>query len=167
MKQDRFLQAILAGIALVAVLAVVLFFTRSRQVDYVADGTPEAAAQNFVLALHRQDYERAYAYLADEENKPTLEQFRQYFFTQTRAIADTSVQILTADITGDQAQVTLSVLHGGGGLLSEPYRETTPAVLERQGDEWKIVQMPFPYWSWDWFQQTVPGKPLPRELSVD
>ena len=64
MKQDRFLIAILAGIGLLVVAAFVLFFVRQSNLNYVSDDTPEGVVQNFVLALHKGDYEKAYAYLA-------------------------------------------------------------------------------------------------------
>lgn len=154
--------AILGGIAVIVILALVVFFTRSRQVDYVPGDSPEAVTQNYILALHRQDYERAYSYLAaDEETAPTYEQFRQFFFNQSATIANTSVQITGVEVSGDQATVGLAVLHGGGGLLSDPYRETTAAVLQQSGGGWQIVQMPYPYASWDWFQEPVPSRPLP------
>ena len=166
MKSDRFLLAILGGIAVIVILSLVVFFTRSRQVDYVADDSPEAVTQNYILAIHRQDYERAYAYLAAGETAPTYEQFRQFFFNQANAIANTSVQITSADVSGEQATVGLNVLHGGGGLLSDPYRETTAAVLAQSSGGWRIVQLPHPYASWDWFQEAVPSRPLPRAIPV-
>ena len=166
MRQDRFLLAIVGGIAVVVIASLLIFFTRSRQVDYLDDDSPQAVTQNYILAIHRQDYERAYAYLAEGEQKPSYEQFRQFFFNQANTIPNTSVQIASADVSGDEAQVRLSVLHGGGGLLSDPYREAAVAVLERDSSGWKLVQMPYPYASWDWFQEPFPSRPLPRAVPV-
>ena len=39
----------LGGIAVIVILALVVFFTRSRQVDYVGS-SPEAVTQNYILA---------------------------------------------------------------------------------------------------------------------
>ena len=79
MKQDRFLTGILIGIAVLIVVALTVFFSRKDNLNYVADDTPEGVVQNYVVALHKRDFDKAYGYLADLENKPTQEQFHQSF----------------------------------------------------------------------------------------
>jgi len=81
MKQDKFLIGILIGIGALILLALALFFLRKDgRMDYVADDNPEGVVNNYVLAVLNKDYQKAYGYLADLENKPTYEQFRQSFF---------------------------------------------------------------------------------------
>src|SRR5215207_10559593 len=79
MKQDRFLTGILIGIGLLVVLALAVFFTRKDTQTYVSDDTPEGVVHNYVVAVLNKDYEKAYGYLADLENKPTYEEFRDAF----------------------------------------------------------------------------------------
>ena len=80
MKQDRFLVGILVGIGVLVVVALALFFTRQDKQEYVPDDTPEGVVRDYVLAIYKDDYEKAYAYLAETDNKPTYNEFRQAFF---------------------------------------------------------------------------------------
>ncbi len=79
MKEDRFLTGILIGMAVLVVAAVALFFVRREAQTYGPETDPAGVARNYVLALQKQDYERAYTYLADFKDKPTLAQFRRPF----------------------------------------------------------------------------------------
>ena len=65
-------------------------------------------------------------------------------------------------ITGDEATVSLSLLQSGGGVFSDTFRSSQVATTVRQSGTWKIDQMPFPFWSYDWYQPaTTPAKPVP------
>jgi ABC-type amino acid transport substrate-binding protein len=150
MKTDRFLTGILIGIGVLIVLSLALFFLRQETVDYLPEDTPEGIVHNYVLAIERQDYERAYSYLAESETKPTYNAFRMAFIQKQvdpgRAIADVG----KAEIFDDEAVVGLTITQGQFGLFSDPYRDTQSALLVRQDDAWKIYQAPWPYWGWDW-----------------
>lgn len=157
MKQDRFLIIIVGVIVLLAVLAIVLFFVRQEPQEYGPSDTPEGVLRNYVLALQKKDYETAYGYLQDSEDKPTLTQFKQSFLTHNIDTANTSVQIRTIDITGLDANIELILLHSSNDPFNRTWDENTAALLTRQNGEWRIVSMPYPYWGWDWYaQKTVP-----------
>jgi len=79
MKQDRFLLGILVGIGILVVIALVLFFVRQDKQEYVMDDVPEGVVHNYALALYQGDYQKAYGYLAEREDKPTYEEFRMPF----------------------------------------------------------------------------------------
>src|SRR5512134_2099174 len=79
MKQDRFLTGILVGIAVLVVIALAVFFIRKDTQSYLSEDAPEGVVHNYVLAVLNDDYQKAYGYLADLENKPTYEQFRNAF----------------------------------------------------------------------------------------
>jgi hypothetical protein len=158
MKQDRFLIAILAGIGLLVILALGLFFVRQKQVDYVAEDTPQGVMLNYVIALTKGSYERAYGYLADMDYKPTLEQFRQPFFNKMLNITGSSLQIGDAQVNGDQAVVNVMIINAGNGPFESMYRNQLTATLLRQGGVWKISNGPYPYWNWDWYQPGVGTK---------
>ena len=73
MKQDRGLLIILSVIAILIVVSLVLFFIRQDdQQTYQPEHTPEGVVHNYVLALHQGDFQRAYGYLQDTDEKPTL-----------------------------------------------------------------------------------------------
>jgi hypothetical protein len=161
MKSDRFLTVILVGIAVIIVAALALFFLRRETVEYGPEDTPAGVAQNYLLALYRQDYDRAYGYLSPRAKVTDAATFRQAIQLNEMSFRDTSVQPLETQINSDEAILYLQVTRGGGGLFSEPYRESSNALLERLDGEWRIYQMPYPFWSWDWYPNTPPDKPLP------
>ena len=158
MKQDKFLTGILIGIGALIVLALVLFFVRrDGQSKYVADSTPEGVAHNYVLAVLNKDYQKAYGYLADLENKPTYEQFRQSFFNGSVNPTDAGVEVGAAEINGDEAIVTLSVYYSVNDPFSSRYANEDRALLVQQTGVWKLSAMPFNFWGYDWYQE--PFKP--------
>jgi hypothetical protein len=149
MKTDRFLTGILIGIGVLVVLALALFFLRRETVDYRTDDTPTGVVHNYVLAIERQDYERAYHYLADTETKPSYSTFR-VAFTQELSAGTTMATAGEAEIINDEAIVGLTITRPGYGLFADPYRDQQSVLLVRQNGEWKIRQAPWPYWGWDW-----------------
>ena len=60
-------------------LAVGVFLVRQNAQDYVAEDTPEGIVHNYVFAIQQDDFERAYNYLIDGENKPTFSDFRSHY----------------------------------------------------------------------------------------
>jgi hypothetical protein len=156
MKQDRFLTGILIGIAVLVVLALVVFFTRKDNLVYVADDTPAGVVQNFVVALHKRDFEKGYSYLADVDNKPTLEQFRQSVLTYNVNPGNAGLEIGKTEINGKDASVAVSLIFNNGDPFGSGYRNTEYAQLVNQNGFWKLRQMPTgTFWSWDWYQPTV------------
>lgn len=158
MKQDKFLIGILIGIGVLILLALVLFFLRKDgQSEYIADSIPEGVTHNYVLAILNKEYQKAYGYLADLENKPTYEQFRQSFFNGSVNPTDAGVEVGTAEINGDEAIVTLSVYYSVNDPFSSRYASEDRALLVQQNGAWKLSAMPFNFWGYDWYQE--PFKP--------
>ena len=161
MRQDRFLIGILAGIGVLVVLSVALFFARRGTLAYGPDDTPEGVTRNFVVAIKKGDYERAYGYLATIENKPDLFAFRQtYQQLQASEVASTGVEIGETNMETEHAYVQMSMLRGGGGLFSDVYRDQQPAELVLEGGAWKIKAMPYPFWNFSW-TEPVKAEPAP------
>lgn len=162
LKQDRFLLAILGAIGLLIVVAVGLFFTRQAPQEYAPDDTPQGVVHNYALALEQGDYQRAYGYLQDSDNKPDFERFRTDFLTRQLDPKNTALQIGESQQTGEVAVVELVVIRGGRGPFGDVYRESTNAllVLDTAGG-WVITSLPYPYWGWDWYSQP-PEVPAPR-----
>lgn len=155
MKQDRFLTAILLGIAFLILLSLTVFFTRQDDLTYVDDSTPQGVVQNYILALQKRDYEKAYAYLADLENKPTYEQFRESFFNHSISALAIGAEILQTETSVNLATVDLSIIdYNQRDPFASSSRYVQSAQLVRQAGNWKIRQMPYQFWSYDWFQPT-------------
>jgi hypothetical protein len=162
MKQDRFLIGILIFIGLLVVTALVLFFVRQDTPTYGPEDTPDGVVHNYAVAIQNGDYEKAYGYLADLENKPGYLYFQQGVVSYTSGTNNASLLIGTQHLSGDQAWVELTIVYAPTGPFSDGgWSNTEKATLVRQNGAWKLSYMPYPYWGGgDWYQQNmVPGKP--------
>jgi hypothetical protein len=161
MKQDRFLLGILIFIGLLVIAALALFFIRQDTQVYIADGTPEGVIRNYALALQKQDFQRAYDYLADKDNKPTYDAFRRAFLTNQLDVSSNALQVGSVQyMNSDEATVSVTVLYAGGGPFTQSSSSTDTASLVQQGGSWKLSYMPYPFWAYDWYQPTPqPVKP--------
>ena len=161
MKQDRFLTGILIGIVVLVVVALAVFFTRKDNLNYVSDDTPAGVVQNYVVAVHKRDFERAYTYLAEIENKPTPELFRQSFLNHNVDPTNAGLEIGKTEIVGSTASVSLGVIVSPSDPFSGGYRNAEYAQLVMQNGAWKIKQLPYNFWSYDWYQPTaIPAYPV-------
>ena len=160
MRQDRFLLGILAGIGVLVVLAVGLFFLRRGTLEYGPDSTPDGVVRNYIVALKKNDYERAFSYMAKMDPPADYLTYQQSFYPQASEIASTGVEIGQVTITGNDALVQISLLQGNNGLFSESYRNEQVANLTLEGGSWKIQQMPYPFWNYAWVP-TVKAQPAP------
>jgi hypothetical protein len=155
MKQDRFLIGILIFIGLLVVAAVALFFVRNQAPAYGPEDTPQGVLYNYAVALQLRDYTRAYGYLADKPNKPTLDAFRQAFLTHMLDTSTTALQVGdTQSVETDEVWINVSVEYAGNGVLDSRYSNTDRATLVKQNGAWKITYLPNPYWWYDWYQPT-------------
>ena len=154
MKQDRFLTGILIGIAALVVIALVVFFLRRNSQAYVSESAPEGVVHNYVLAALNGEYEKAYGYLADLDNKPTYEQFRDAFITGVVNPNNSAVDIGNSEINGDTASVEVALIYNPSDPFSTGYRDVQRAILVRQGDTWKLSSMPgYYFWDYNWYPQ--------------
>ena len=159
MKRDRFLLAIIIGIGVLVVAALILFFTRQRQVSYGDDSTPAGSLQNYFLAIQKQDYARAYHYLADTPNKPSLLQFEQPFLSyQSQAVANSVVEIIgtAPDPQGETALIQVAISQGPQDLFGNGSRPMAQAAMVRQNGAWKVSSAPYPY--------ALPEPPFPAPV---
>jgi len=154
MKQDRFLTGILIGIGLLVVVALAVFFTRKDTQTYVSDDTPEGVVHNYVVAVLNKEYEKAYGYLADLENKPTYDEFHNSFLTGMVNPDSSGVDVGQSDITGDDATVDVTLVYNPTDPFSTGYRDTQRAILVLQNDAWKISSMPqYNFFDYNWYQE--------------
>lgn len=152
MKQDRFLTGILIGIAVIVIIALSVFLMRKDNLTYVNDDTPEGVIQNYVVALHKRNFEKAYTYLADLPNKPAYAKFQEAFLNHSIDPSSTGVEIGKSEIAGDNATVSLGMIYSPNDPFSSGYRNAEFALLVKQEGAWKIRQLPYNFWNWDWYQ---------------
>ena len=156
MKQDRFLTGILIGIAVLVVMALAVFFIRKDSQSYVSEGTPEGVVHNYVLAVLNGDYQKAYNYLADLEDKPTYEEFRDAFIKGMVNPNNSAVDIGEAEVNNDTASVEVAMIYNPSDPFSTGYRDTQRAILVKQDGEWKLSSMPgYYFWEYSWYQEKV------------
>jgi hypothetical protein len=159
MKQDRFLLAVLLAIVALVILALALFFVRRGDQQYSPGDTPEGVIRNYVLALQNGDYERSYAYLAEDQNKPGFDDYQNDLLSLHRELSNITIQLGETDQTGEKALVGLTLIHSGGGPFADVWREANNALLIRdQNGAWKIARMPYPYWGPAWYPAKPPGQ---------
>ena len=154
MKQDRFLTGILIGIGVLVVVALALFFARQGKQTYMAGDTPEAVVFNYALAITEKDYQKAYGYLADVENKPSYEAFRQSFFNGMVSPNNVGVDVGAAHIEGEVASVDVTLVYSSSDPFSSGYNNAERAMLVKQGGAWKLSSMPYNFWDYNWYQPT-------------
>lgn len=154
MRQDRFLTGILIGIGVIVVIALALFFMRRGEARYVAEDKPEGVIQNYVLALQKKDFEKSYGYLAEDKNKPDFSKFREFFITSFESYNRAGLSFGTSSITGDTAFVTVIIQQNYGGPFNELSRNHETVDLVRQDGAWKIKRFPYPFWGYDWYQDS-------------
>jgi hypothetical protein len=154
MKQDRFLTGILIGIGVLVIAALAVFFIRKDTQTYMPEDTPEGVVHNYVVAILNKEYERAYGYLADLEDKPTYEEFRNSFITGILGNpGNAAVDIGASDVSGEDATVEVAMIFNPSDPFSTGYRDVQNAILVRQGSDWKLSSMPTYYlWDFNWYQ---------------
>jgi hypothetical protein len=158
MKNDKFLMGIIVGIVLLVAVAIILVLTRGQNEDYVADDSPAGVVRNYFLAIQRKDYERAYSYLADDlKSKPDLDKFIRDMSSQGFG-SEASLQVGETRPDDERSQVDVSITtYSGGGIFdsgSYSTQETAHLRANVQG-EWKLISFPYPYWGYDWDQETT------------
>jgi hypothetical protein len=157
MKHDRFLLVIVLAIAGLVVLALALFFLRRNPQEYILEDTPQGVVHNYVLALQKGEYSRAYDYLAQKTDKPDFERYQTDLLMSKRELDRLSVQLGSVEETGNNAFVRLTIIHPGGGPLADVWREDASALLVRMDGAWKIIGLPYPFYQPVVYPSKSPG----------
>jgi hypothetical protein len=153
LKVDRFLLGILIGIGVLVLAALSLFIARRGEARYAPETIPEGIIQNYVLALQKKDFEKAYGYLAEQKYKPDFAAFREFFITSFESYNRAGLTFGTSSITGDSAFVTVIIQQNYGGPFNELSRNHETVDMVRQDGNWKIRKFPYPFWGYDWYQE--------------
>jgi len=171
LRQDRFLLSILGGIVILVLLSLILFFVRQGAPAYGPEDTPQGVLQNYVVALTREDYQRAFGYVGgppgttdpnQSPGLPNFAQFQQFFQVETRGqISNTGLEIGAVSFTAnDTAAISVTVLQTNGSLFNSVSRQSQQAQLVRENGAWKLTQGPYPFWSYSWSGPAAIAKPV-------
>ena len=158
MKQDRFLLILLAAVVVLVGVAMILFFARRGGQNYGAEDSPADVLRNYVLAIQKGDYERAYAYLAEDQNKPNFENFQNDLLSMRQELGNVSVQLGETEQTGQKALVALTIIRSASSPFADVWRDNTSAILTQDAQgAWKIARMPYPIWGPGWYPVKAPS----------
>lgn len=108
-SSDKVLISVVVGIVVLVVSALVITMNRPEPA-YVADDSPEGVVHNYLLALQKEEYSRAYGYLS-----PTVYNYplSTYIFQLTvqdnsyRFRTDINVEVSIDDVTISGRKATL------------------------------------------------------------
>jgi hypothetical protein len=148
---------ILISILGLVILSLVVFFLRRDTQQYGAEDDPQGVLRNYVLALQKSDFQRAYNYLEQGMYPINFDQFQDVFLTHRQELARISVRLGSVEKTDRKAVVSLTLIHPANGLFSNGWRENSSALLvQDENGAWKITRMSYPFWGPDWFPIKTP-----------
>jgi hypothetical protein len=152
---DKLLLATVVGAVLLILAAIVIVLVKPKP-TYQSEEEPGGVAHNYLLALQKEDYERAYTYLSDTlpGYPATLSHFTQSaesYSWYSRLGTDSSFAIDTEEIDGDKAVVLVreTLFYNRGLFESSTGISTFEMDLQIVGDQWKIVDSDR-YFVWCW-----------------
>lgn len=157
-QPDLFLVGIITAVVLLILLAIFLVWQTPSTAEYQAEDSPEGIAHNYLLALQREEYERAYGYLSP--NLPGYPPSAEAFFTDVHrwCFRDSErtapLAVVDSDMVGQRAVVTISetIYHRRDGLLDfgrDYYQRLIDVSLEQIDGRW-YIQHSDRCWSYDW-----------------
>lgn len=169
MKNDRFLLFLLIGIGVLVLLAVGLYLARGGvQMTYGEESTPEGVLRNYIIAVQKQDFERAYGYLSDTtKGKPARAAFQQTLIASQNEMLRTGVDLGQAQFADDAtAVIPVTLIHNADGLFNTPYRDVQSVTLLLENGKWKVTNLPYPFGDWNWFggynEKMIEPAPVPE-----
>lgn len=163
MKPKRILNIIIGLCGAMIVLAIFVFFIRDRLPQYMTGEDPESVVSNYLTAILREEYDRAYGYLAEWEEKPSFPAFKEKvqglngfqfcvtlakYYNENQNEARIYIDTYNCEDTAWQINMAQPRAY-------PDKREVIPneAQLVRQQGVWKIQQMPLPWWDQGWITE--------------
>lgn len=154
---DRFLVIVVAGVILIVIAAFVVAFVTSNRPSYQPQDSPEGVANNYLLALQLQEYDRAYSCLSPalpgypegvEAFERDVEDHRWEFDYYDNTV---SLAIEAVDVDGDRATIIVRrTTFRQGGLFDSGQSSTIFEVeLRQEGGAWKVIDATR-YWATCW-----------------
>jgi len=143
-RHDKFFIIIIIGVVLLVIVALVVMLTSGAS-DYKDDSTPEGVAQNYLLAIQKQEYNRAYSYLSRTiPNFPgTLEKFKSDLGDWDYSVRRRRELVFSVDSIeqmGSDWEVTVTGIRSSGDSLlggDQSFNKFT-VTLVKENELWKI-----------------------------
>ena len=142
---DKVLIGIVIGIVLLIVVALIVTLAQPEPA-YQTEDTPEGVTYNYLLALQREEYERAYGYLSPtiKGYPASAEKFIEHIHVYSwnfRLDTDTTLSVESVKISGSNATVTVRESRFRGGDLFDSSQSTMvfDTELHLEDSEWKII----------------------------
>lgn len=132
------LVALLAGVGVVIVIAVIAVLTRGTP-DMLPAGTPQGVVQRYAQAVTDGDLTTARRYLATE-TADTCDRIDP-------VPDDSRVALVATKETGDSARVdvVITTVTGSGPFGAEEYESDSSFTLVREGGEWLVDTAPWEF----------------------
>lgn len=156
-RVDRFLLGIVGSVVVLVVVAVVLVWQTPAVPEYQPEDTPEGIALNYLIALQREEYERAYSYLAPD--LPHYPATADKFFVDVQGWwcfndQERSGPLAVGDVqvVGERAvvQIKQTVYSSRPNLFSNSsYTQTFDVTLKRLDGRWYVSESER-CWSAEW-----------------
>ena len=155
---DKFLLAIVIGAILLVIIVFIITLTKPKP-DYLPENTPEGVAHNYLFALEKGDYIRAYSYLS-----PNIKGYPDDSDEFIKSIGDSSFQFNLDRVTSLQFEPVFSgeecafitiketTFSEGGIFGSSEYTRSFEMNLDLENGEWKITESDR-YFAWCWHQE--------------
>ena len=155
---DKFLLVIVIGAILLVILVFIITLTKPKP-DYLPENNPEEVAHNYLFALEKGDYPRAYSYLSPnikgypDDSDKFLESIEDYSF-QFNLDRVTSLQFEPMISGEESAIITVkeTTFSEGGIFGSSEYTRSFEMHLDLENGEWKITESDR-YFAWCWHQE--------------
>ena len=142
---DKFLIGIVVAIVLLIITALAVTLSQPEP-TYLAEDTPEGVAHNYLMALNKEEYDRAYGYLSPvlagyPASAGKFAEHVQDYSWSFRLSVDTTLSIESAKIIASKGIVIVreSSFRGGGLFDSGQSTRVFDMELEFKDNEWKIV----------------------------
>jgi hypothetical protein len=144
-SSDKFLIGIVVGIVALVIAAFVVTLTRPEP-TYQPEDTPGGVVHNYLLALQKEDHERAHEYLSPtlDGYPASVEEFAEAVADHSwrfRLDADTTLAVESARVTGSRAVVKVRESRFyGGSLIGNSQSVTVFEIkLELEEGTWEIT----------------------------
>ena len=155
---DKFLIGIVAAIILIIIAALVITLAQPEP-TYLAEDSPEGVAHNYLVALNKEEYGRAYGYLSPvlagyPASAGKFAEHVQDYSWNFRLNVDTTLSVESAKIIGSKGIVRVRESSFRGGELFDSGQSTRVFEMELEfaDNEWKIVDADS-YFTWCWKQE--------------
>ena len=157
---DKYLILIVLGVIALIAIAFSVALLRPKP-TYQPEDTPEGVANNYLFALQKSDFERAYGYLSPgiKHYPASVEIFiddihRDNWRFNLNDNQSPSIRVESARINKNRATVTVekTSFYAGGLLQSSEYKSTFEMRLiqnTKDHNAWKIESSD-DYWAWCW-----------------